>query len=450
MAEVKGKKPIIAVIVIVSVIIMVSFIPIINASVFGGVEFSVGVNSPSYVDVYEGDPINNQFSAIITNNGKHCDITCEWSTSMNTHGSEVKVAPNGGKTYFPFDLVAQGNNGEGSYMLTVTCNRIHTPSQICLSDPNSYTSNVLYFNYLYNGDGTCTTEKEKCTAYQSYLSAPNDCKCSSDKECNPTSSRGSDSYGCSTYCGNKITEKQFGETCGNCPGDVGKCDGVSCATSNECEGKYCVSSAQPKCSDKPYIVGDGICTVGTQESCKISPLDCKCGANQICNNYGVCETSIKCGDGKCDSAEQGLCAVDCDWCGDGECKSPESCKTCTKDCGVCKEVINTQQQDTSLVNKEPEKKEYLSDEEYNNKLLGKVTQEVTNESMDKNKLVTIIGIVIILLLIILVITYLLRKKQKESDSNDKKPDKKHEIKEIEKRIKEHKKEIRKMKNKVKK
>ena len=191
----------------VFIIILIFSFSNVNASVFGGVEFLVEVNSPTSVSVYEGDSILNQFGATITNKGDHCPIICEWSTTMNTRGTDtINVAPKEGKSYFPFDLVAQGTNGRASYMLTVSCKRDTSPWN-CFPSDDKYTSDVFYFTYLYNGDGVCTTEKEKCVAYPSYFGAPNDCKCSSDKSCNPTSSRSVDSYGCTTYCGNKIAEK---------------------------------------------------------------------------------------------------------------------------------------------------------------------------------------------------------------------------------------------------
>ena len=226
-------------------------------------EYSVQVNSPSQVNAYEGDKVSSGFSATITNAAGVCDISCDWVTSAGS-GTGIKVPPDSGSKSFNYDVRAEGSSGVASYTLTVSCDRIS--SWECWSSPDQKTLGPYSFKFLYSGDGTCTTTKEKCATYNQYISAPNDCQCNQEKECKPNSNRGADDKGCSTFCGNKLAEKQW-ESCSDCQIDIGKCDGVSCFATNECEGKYCVHE---KCSHLAYITGDTYCDKNIGETCKNS------------------------------------------------------------------------------------------------------------------------------------------------------------------------------------
>jgi hypothetical protein len=261
-------------------------LPIISASL----DYSISVNSLSSVNIYEGNIIQNQFSITITNNAGTtfgCDISCDYVTTMNTVGSGLK-APRGEipKTYF-FEIKAEGNQGVAYYGGTITCDRIATSGvPFCLPDKTTKSFGQYSFTFLWNGDGICTTSNEKC---DNYYDGSNNflkdiaCFCSSEKECRPDSIRGSDSFGCATFCGNGISEEDF-ETCSNCPSDVGKCDGLDCISDDECENKYCVHET---CWNRPYRESDGFCDKDKQENCKNSK-DCSCLKNEICNNEGIC------------------------------------------------------------------------------------------------------------------------------------------------------------------
>ena len=298
-------------------------------------DYTVDVNSPSKVNVYEGEPIENTFSTKITNNADYCDITCDWHTSMNTVGTGVKVEHGGKTNDFYFDLKAEGINGIASYTLTVTCDRI--TSITCWSSPDEWTSNSYSFTFLHNKDGICTTEREKCDNYLDFLKDPA-CSCPSDKECKPNSERGTDNRGCATFCGNKKVEKQY-ENCKNCPIDVGKCDGEYCKTKSECEGDYCVHNV---CSHTSYRRNDGYCDSNVGENCKNSASDCACESYERCNPTGKCENY--CGNGICEASEQGVCKADCQWCGDGICdEDKETCKGCPQDCGECEKTEEEEQ-----------------------------------------------------------------------------------------------------------
>lgn len=312
-------------------------------------DYSVQVNSPSKVNVYEGKPIENTFSAIITNNAGTCDISCDWSTSMNTLGSDsVKVEHGGKSNNFYFDLKAEGINGIASYTLTVACERIREGILCQIPGSEDWTSEPYSFTFLHNADGVCTTEREKCDNYLDFLKDPA-CVCSSDKQCKPDSERGSDNQGCATFCGNKKVEKQF-EDCKKCPDDVGKCEGQSCSSANECEDKYC---ARGRCSKTQYLVGDGFCDSNVGENCRLSTKDCACSSNERCSSAGVCETY--CGNGICEANEQGICADDCDWCGDGVCQEEkETCRGCSQDCGECEQ---TQEEEIAVKGLKEVKKE---------------------------------------------------------------------------------------------
>jgi len=52
-------------------------------------------------------------------------------------------------------------------------------------------------------------------------------------------------------------------------------------------------------------------------------------------NYFWSGSSVKfCGDGVCDSSEEGVCKLDCSWCGDGVCTSNECDIGCNNDCSL--------------------------------------------------------------------------------------------------------------------
>jgi len=378
------------------VIITIFIILSINTK---ALDYQVQVNAPSQVSEYEGDTITNKFSATITNTATNCDISCDWFTSMATQGSDVKVTKNGGQNQFPFDVKALGNSGSASFTLTIICDRI--TSIICWSSTDQRNFGPYSFNFKYNGDGTCTTEREKCAAYTTYLAAPNDCKCGTDKQCNPTSPRGSDNIGCATFCGNKIIESQY-ENCNNCPGDIGKCDGASCLINTECEGKYCVHNI---CSHLPYITGDNFCDVNVGENCKNSAIDCACGNNERCSSLAICETY--CGNGICEEKEKGICKEDCIWCGDGICQQDESCSSCSDDCGICKKPT-----------KEDELKRNIDTETSSGKNLEQNQSNIIDKifvNLKQNKMPYILGGVIIIILIISAVITILHKRKTKHD-----------------------------------
>ena len=169
-------------------------------------DYSVQVSSPSSVNDYEGDVISDKFSFTITNNGDFCPIECTWATTAGNDGG-IKAEPNGGESSkIYFKVKADGMNGLSSYNLIITCDRISDWN--CWSDEDQRNLGPYNFNYLWNGDGACTTNREKCASYQTYLK-DSSCTCSSKTECNPSSGRDTDSKGCATYCGNGVEEKAY-------------------------------------------------------------------------------------------------------------------------------------------------------------------------------------------------------------------------------------------------
>jgi len=366
---------------------------LISSSTYA-LDYSVNVNSPTSVNDYEGDTISDKFSFIITNNGDFCDITCNWVTTARRSKDDINVAHGGGKSStIYFDVKADGSNGVTSYSLIIICERIDTSWAVCLSGEEYQTKGPYQFGYYWNGDGICTTDKEKCARYQDYLKDPA-CTCSSTTKCNPSSERGSDSKGCATYCGNSIKESQY-ETCSNCPDDIGKCDGESCNSKSECEGNYCVHN---KCSHTAYIKGDTYCDSSLGENCLNSPSDCACSSSERCNSQGKCETY--CGNGICESKEQGTCKSDCQWCGDGICDpNKETCKGCPSDCGEC-EKTEEEEQITQQLLKIKEEAELSAQRTKDNKGIINITIGST------------LG-----LIILLVIGYLIYKKIKDKKSH---------------------------------
>ena len=62
----------------------------ISLSLVLSLEYNVIIDSPGSVNEYEGKIIRDQFSAIITNNGEWCDISCTLATSAGEK-SGIKV-----------------------------------------------------------------------------------------------------------------------------------------------------------------------------------------------------------------------------------------------------------------------------------------------------------------------------------------------------------------------
>jgi len=170
-------------------------------------------------------------------------------------------------------------------------------------------------------------------------------------------------------CGDGVC--QGDETCQNCPGDCGACNGTCgdgfCSADETCESCTDDCGACTGCGDG-FCVGDetcetctddcGVCTgcgdgfcVG-DETCDTCPDDC--GACAVCGD-GVCEDAkgetpatcpedcegpVTCGDGICtDPAEDCQNCPDdcgaCTGCGDGTCADDEDCTSCPQDCGQC-------------------------------------------------------------------------------------------------------------------
>ena len=388
------------------------FILLLSTGVFA-LEYTVTVNSPSSVNSYEGEKITDKFAATIKNNAGICDITCGWATSAG-QDSGIKVTHDGGTNTFNFDVKADGSGGIASYNLIVTCKRI-TGASCWTEGEDQRTLGPYEFRFLWNGDGICTTEREKCANYNQFLK-DSSCSCSSEKECKPNSNRGSDEKGCSTYCGNKIIEKQY-EKCNDCPDDVGKCDGTSCVQGNECEGKYCIHNV---CNALPYRVGDSYCDNNVGETCKNSGSDCKCGANQQCSNSGVCETF--CGNGVCEVSEQGICKADCNWCGDGTCESSESCSSCGVDCGECKKASKEEELQRNTQTKDIQTKQTTQTSNPQTGTTNSINKEQKTVSLfGKNyNLTTIVVAAIALIVFLAAISFFIYKKMKSN-----KKDKKH-------------------------
>ena len=304
------------------IVFPIIFIVLIN--IVSGYEYSISQISTLTSKPYQGDSVDLT-ATITTSTNNICTIQCKWKTNNfgpSWIGNPEPLSPGKSKS-FGFRINVQGANGLVNDKLIIT----NCETSGCLWGSDESNLQIpIQFSFYYNGDGTCTTTKENCAT------ASNDCRCSSDKECRPDSDRGVDSYGCATYCGNKLIEKPY-ETCSNCPNDVGKCDGVSCISGPECEGKFCVHN---KCSHLAYIFGDTYCDKNEGENCKNSASDCPCGTNERCNPSGFCETY--CGNRVCEESEKGICKLDCTWCGDNTCQQSESCSSCSDDCGPCKKA----------------------------------------------------------------------------------------------------------------
>lgn len=313
------------------------FIPLVSS-----IEFTLSGVEVNPSGIYQGDS-PTLTAKIVASSNNICDMKCDWSINIGPdYNGDIStiIGPNKDET-FPFRVNAEGQST--NYVLSVNC--VREPNYVnCWpgGEVAQQYSDTLNFNYA--GDGECTTSKEKCEDYGAFTGT-NDCACDNPpKECFPDSIRGTDSYGCATYCGNGVTESGY-ETCSNCQDDVGKCDGLSCISGNECEGNYCVHET---CWDKPYKTNDGYCDVNNGEDNKNSPIDCACEDNERWSSLAKgCETY--CGNNQCELNEDyATCPNDCEGCGDNICQKNEDCLLCLKDCGVCenKEAVEKIQQET--------------------------------------------------------------------------------------------------------
>ena len=329
---------------------------------------------------YRGDAVS--YKGIIQADQKNiCKIECQYSVSSDTgYVSDSGSSPSTELSSediqeFPFTLNAQGSSSPISTNLIITCDRI--PNYInCWPETISQTKQIN-LQFLYPDDGICTTSKEKCANYQSFLKDDACDICDSlSKECRPDGSRNPDTKGCQNYCGNGICEKSEGENCSSCQDDCKKCDLSTCSIGSECEGNYCVWDV---CWNSATRIKDGHCDANKGETCSNSPADCSCQTGERCDSTSnKCETY--CGNGICEANEEGICKSDCDWCGDGSCDSSqkESCKNCESDCGVC---------ESQKVNEEIQKK------------TKEVVEKGLSEVSEKQKKITYVGISAILLIL---------------------------------------------------
>lgn len=380
-------------VVIKQLALIVTIFIILTTQIFA-FEYSIGQISNPVSKPYQGDTIELT-TTITASQNNVCTITCTWKTN-NYDGPIGSPEPlsKGESKNFGFEINVQGSNGIVNDKLIINCQRY---SDCLFGSDESNVQVPVQFYFDYNGDGTCTTAKENCATAQ------NDCKCNSDKECRPNSERGADSYGCATYCGNKLIEKPY-ETCSNCPNDVGKCDGLQCFTGSECEGKFCVHN---KCSHLAYVLGDSFCDKTEGENCKNSGSDCACGSNERCNPSGFCETY--CGNNICEESERGKCKLDCTWCGDGTCQQSESCSSCSDDCGACKKATKEEELQrnipkTSSVETESQKTSS-----------GSTSQGF---QLKNNKSILIVSGIVVVIIVIAILAYWLLKKKKRHKSKE--------------------------------
>jgi len=325
-------------IVVVFIITLLLFLPFVSAANFE----LVSITKTTQGTPYRGEPVS--YTGIIKEYSDNiCQLECSYSGTDSGYVSDdgnspaTRISHQNPSQEFPIDVQTSGSSPM-TISITISC----TPQWAlnCLDTSPISHSYTKTLSFLYPGDGICTTSKEKCADYGSFLK-DTVCSCSSTKECRPDGSRNPDSNGCQTYCGNGICESSYESCVGKSDGkdcsDCKKCDLVTCTYGSECEGGYCVWGYCWKSSTR---VGDGHCDSDKGENCGISPADCACQTGQKCSTTtNQCETY--CGNGICEESEKGNCQADCKWCGDGSCDSTqnENCKNCEPDCGVCE---NTQ------------------------------------------------------------------------------------------------------------
>jgi len=388
---------------------------IISLFLVGGVyasEFNINsITKQSSGTPYRGDSITYK-GIIQSDSGNVCKLECSYNAGtdagyVSDSGSSPATQLNAGQSQeFPFEIKTSGNSPM-SIDLILSCKQITAWN--CWSADTISHSRQISISFLFPGDGICTTSNEKCNDYSNFLGT-SDCSCSSSKECRPNGNRNPDSKGCQTYCGNGICEKLEGESCSSCQNDCKKCDLSTCTIGNECEGGYCVWNI---CWNSATRINDGHCDLSKGENCGNSPADCACQTGQRCSTTtNQCETY--CGNGVCESNENGICKADCKWCGDDSCDASqkESCTTCELDCGIC---------ESQKVNEEIQQK----------------TKEVVKTSLkevsDKQKIITYSGIGSIVLVIIGYIVFKIIKSKKTKKTQPL-TEKKEEEKPIKKKV----------------
>lgn len=129
-----------------------------------------------------------------------------------------------------------------------------------------------------------------------------------------------------------------------------------------------------------------------------SPSDCACSSAERCSSQGKCEAY--CGNGICESSEQGSCQADCQWCGDGTCDPvKETCKGCPSDCGECE---NTEEEELAV------------------QQLTKIKEEAQSSAQKTKKSKAMINIIIVStlgLIVLIVIGYFIYKEVEEGNQH---------------------------------
>ncbi|MCW1296836.1 MAG: S8 family serine peptidase [Candidatus Parvarchaeota archaeon] len=93
------------------------------------------------------------------------------------------------------------------------------------------------------------------------------------------------------YCGDGVCRGDLGESCSNCPQDCGKCDGVSCSSASECQGKYCCNGI---CSSTPCNPCAGV-NCGSNAYCSGGVCYCNSGYYNCDGSWSNgCESSTQC------------------------------------------------------------------------------------------------------------------------------------------------------------
>lgn len=259
-----------------------------------GVEVDTSQFPNPFSNPYATDKVD-LIASVTPSVGYGCKLICK-SITQDFGPYDINGAqgiPDGESKDFGYQIRASGPLGIKQFTLDVSCGRSGEGWNCAESDDADWITHSYgpyQFEFDYAGDGQCTTEREKCDDYLNYTKdlACDICSTSAPKkECLPDSIRGTDGYGCATYCGNGAVESQF-EDCNSCSKDVGFCKGYNgCNSGNECEDGFCVHGI---CWDKSWSEEDGLCTEEDKsngENCKNSE-DCACKDGEECN-AGICE-----------------------------------------------------------------------------------------------------------------------------------------------------------------
>lgn len=242
---------------------------------------------------YEGksDTIDN---VVVKNKNLMCDMKCSFHTDQDTTDQDVPggwIADGEESAEFSVPVDVEGENGEGTLVLTVSC---WGRGGLCSTKPETETKEID-FTYGYCGNAVDDSPHETCD------DCPVDVKCGEGETCDPDDQR-ADDKGCFTaVCGDGY--KDPGETPQTCCVDTGCTEGkvTKWLTDRECSADFTKVLRKGKivkeqCNTETNACDEILLESLTKEDmdCTLSNTFCQDGSCGCSSGYGACTPLGRC------------------------------------------------------------------------------------------------------------------------------------------------------------